>query len=232
VTPARLVLFDIDGTLMQSGGAGGRALARALREVFGIADPLSGVRLAGQTDPQIVLDAVARAGIPVPEDGRDLDRVQELYLGYLSVEMPASAGARLLPGVLDLLEALARTDSVRLGLVTGNIERGARIKLARFDLNRFFPVGAYGSDSRVRRDLVGIALHRARSHFALDLAIDRTVVVGDTDRDIDCGRHAGARTVAVATGGIPATALHGAGADVVLDDFGNTAAAVAAITGI
>jgi phosphoglycolate phosphatase-like HAD superfamily hydrolase len=226
----RIVLFDIDGTLTLSGGAGARALTRAFREVFGIVDALEGVRLHGQTDPQIVQDALGQAGVPLSESADRLDLLRSRYVTYLGDEMPRSANARVLPGVVQLLERLSAAPRFVLGLLTGNIESGARIKLEPFDLNRFFAFGAFGCDSPVRRDLVPIAVERARARNgggAVSMA--DVVVVGDTDRDVDCGRHWGARTLAVATGGATRAELVAAGADHVFEDFTQTDRVVEAL---
>lgn len=218
----RLFLFDIDGTLMLSGGAGARALSRALLEVFGIANALEGVRLHGQTDPQIVADALEAAGRTRSAKPEELDRARELYLTYLAAEIRTAQKARMLPGVLELLEHLAGIPHVKLALLTGNIEPGARIKLSRFDLNRFFACGGFGSDSRVRRELVPIALDRARAQFRVELGASDVVVIGDTEKDVDCGRFAGARTLAVATGSVSEEDLRHAGPDLVFPSFEDT----------
>ena len=216
----RLLLFDIDGTLMLTGGAGARALTRAFHEVFGLVDALVGVRLHGQTDPQIVTDTLAKAGRTGSED--ELARIRALYLEYLGHEIRAAEKARVLPGVLGLLEHLAGIPHVKLALLTGNIEPGARIKLSRFDLNRYFACGGFGSDSHLRRALVPIALDRARTHFGIEVDPADAVVIGDTEKDVDCGRAAGARTLAVATGGATEAVLHEAGADVVVPTLEDT----------
>lgn len=226
----RLALFDIDGTLMLSGGAGQRALIRALGEVFGLEDPLKGVRLHGQTDRVIVRDALSKAGRGGAAES-EYREVERRYLRYLAEEMPQSQEARLMPGVRPLLEALSAHADVVLGLVTGNLEAGARIKLGRFELNAFFPLGGYGSDSSVRRDLVPIAMDRARKlHGCAFEALD-VVVIGDTEKDVDCGRHNGVRTVAVATGGLSHEELGKASPDHLFHDFLVTSDVVAAILG-
>lgn len=219
----KLLLFDIDGTLMMSGGAGARALARALREEFGLEDGLAGVRLGGQTDPQIVTDALERAGLAGSAGPERVDRVRDLYLTYLASEIQVAAQARVLPGVVALLTALSGHGHAKLALLTGNYEPGARIKLGRFDLNRYFTVGGFGSDSHVRRELVPIAMDRARAHFSEDFAPGDVVVIGDTEKDVDCGRHSGTRTVAVATGSISATVLKGCQPDLFFASFEDTA---------
>ena len=225
----RLLLFDIDGTLMLSGGAGARALTRALKQVFDLDNGLEGVRLGGQTDPQIVADALERRGLTAKATPTDVDRVRDLYLEYLAAEITQSDKAAVLPGVVALLERLAVHPEVRLGLVTGNFERGARIKLGRFDLNRYFPLGGFGSDSIVRRELVPIAMDRARAHYRLAFDARDTVVIGDTEKDIDCGRHSGARTVAVCTGSIPAGALRALEPDLFFESFADTGAVADAL---
>jgi phosphoglycolate phosphatase len=228
----RLFLFDIDGTLMLSGGAGARALGRALLEVFGLPNALEGVRLHGQTDPQIVADALERAGRTQSATAEELDRARELYLTYLEREIQTSEKARVLPGVQRLLEHLAGISHVKLALLTGNIEPGARIKLSRFDLNRFFVCGGFGSDSRVRRELVPIALDRARAQWKVELAASDVVVIGDTEKDVDCGRFAGARTLAVATGSVSEEDLKNAGPDLVFPSLEDTHRVADALLGL
>jgi phosphoglycolate phosphatase len=217
----KLLLFDIDGTLLHSGGAGARALLHAFDTVYGLKDALAGVRLHGQTDPQIIQDALAAQGIPTVAGDPRLALLQETYVTRLTHEMPRSEAARLMPGVVELLEALYKSDA-HLALVTGNIEKGARIKLERFGLNRYFACGGFGCDSSIRRDLVPVALKRASAHFGREFLPGDAVVIGDTEKDIDCGRFVGARTVGVATGPVTSEQLAHAGADTVLADFSNT----------
>ena len=228
----RLLLFDIDGTLMLSGGAGFRALTRALLEVFEIPDALTGVRLHGMTDPQIVTDALEKAGRGGTASDEQLARARSLYLKYLATEITAATTARMMPGVIPLLDHLQQVPNARLALLTGNIEEGARIKLSRFDLNRYFACGGFGSDSPQRRELVPVALSRARAHFGIDFDPTDAVVIGDTERDVDCGRAAGARTLAVATGSTPESALRDAGADVVVPTLEDTQAIAAALLAV
>lgn len=218
----KLVLFDIDGTLMLSGGAGARALTRALGEVYGLTDPLTGIRLNGQTDPQIMLDALERAGRSSEAHPERLGAVTELYVRYLAAEIQNAPSAKLMPGVIALLDALAGRTDVALALVTGNIERGARLKLSRFDLNRYFSCGGFGSDSTQRRDLVPIACERASACFGRAFVPEDAVVIGDTEKDVDCGRHVGARTLAVATGSVSADVLRAAGPDALFETLEDT----------
>lgn len=218
----RLFLFDIDGTLMLSGGAGARALMRMFSELFGLENALEGVRLGGQTDPQIIADVFERRGLAATVTPADVDRARDLYLTYLAAEIVTSEKAVALPGVVTLLERLAGHPDVKLALVTGNFEPGARIKLSRFDLNRFFPLGGFGSDSHLRRELVPIAMDRARAHYGLAFDARDTVVIGDTEKDVDCGRHSGARTVAVCTGSIGEADLKACSPDLYFENFADT----------
>lgn len=215
----RIVLFDIDGTLVLSGGAGRRAMARAFTDIFAIRDALRDVSFAGRTDAWIVTDAARRHGLAagVP----DLARFRDRYLSYLTSELqqPGEGLKGAMPGVRQLLDALAGRPDVFLALLTGNFELGAKAKLEYFDLWRYFRCGAFGDEAVNRNHLVPEALARVRACGGLDPNPDDVVVVGDTPLDIACAAAAGARSVAVATGGYDETTLEAAGADVVLPDF-------------
>jgi phosphoglycolate phosphatase-like HAD superfamily hydrolase len=150
------------------------------------------------------------------------------YLGELEARMPALP-TRALPGAADLLERLVEDEGVALGLVTGNVVGGANLKLAAAGLGAWFAIGAYGSDHESRNELPGIALRRAKDRWGVDFPSRDVVIVGDTPRDVDCGRAHNTRTVAVATGRFPAEVLGDAGADVVLRDLGDTGCALRAI---
>jgi phosphoglycolate phosphatase-like HAD superfamily hydrolase len=227
----RLILFDIDGTLMLSGGAGHRALTHCFREIFAIENALEGVRLHGQTDPQILMDALEKAGLDVEASRQRLAILESTYFERLELEIKGAPSARLMPGVSALLAELSACDGVHLGLVTGNFERGARIKLSRFDLNRYFAVGGFGSDSIQRRELVPIAIERAQRRFDVRFEREDVFVIGDTERDIDCGRSAGARTIAVATGGMTLDELAGSAPDHLLTDLSDTAHVLSLLIG-
>ena len=229
-TIRKLVLFDIDGTLVLTGGAGIRAMNRACEELVGHGQALANIPVAGRTDRIILTDVVTQAGHTL-DDGL-LDRLRERYLEHLrnEIERPGrtqnfeSLGARgglkaIMPGIRELLDALERRDDVFLGLLTGNFEAGARIKLEHFDLWRYFRCGAFGDDSADRNDLVPVAVRRARECGVPDLSAEHILVVGDTPHDIACARAAGAVPVAVATGGFSADQLRGHGADIVFQDL-------------
>jgi phosphoglycolate phosphatase len=218
----KLVLFDIDGTLVLTGGAGLRAMTRACTEVVGHADALDGIPVAGRTDWIILHDTLTRLG---RELDRDLfDRLRDRYVDYLRHEIlqPGKGFNGALPGVPDLLASLHGRDDVYLGLLTGNFAAGARIKLERFDLWRYFRCGAYGDDAPDRNALVPVAVERAAACGIPSLPPADVVVVGDTPHDVACARAAGATAIGVATGGYTADELRACGADVVFDTLRDT----------
>jgi len=200
IQPSRLVLFDIDGTLLTSAGVASRIFGEVLAEASGRPVPTADYSMAGKTDRQIVRDLLARASFGSERIDGLVDQVLDLYLERLPGMLAASSGASLFPGVHALLTRLDAMPQVLLGLLTGNLERGAAIKLERLGVRQFFRLGAYGSDAEDRRALVAIAVRRAETLSGVRFADRRVVVVGDTPLDIDCGRAAGAFTVAVATG--------------------------------
>ena len=222
----KLVLFDIDGTLLDCGPQVRPLFASALVEVFGTAGDVDGYDFAGRTDPRIVLDLVTAAGVPEPEAREKLPRMRELYLDRLSRALDRR-GMRLLPGVEEMLERLAAREDVVLALLTGNWEPGARAKLSRFDLNRFFGFGAFGCDGVDRSDLPPVALGRAERVVGRRFQPEETLIVGDSIHDVSCARAHGIPCLAVATGRTPAAALHEAGADWVVPDLHAAAGSVA-----
>lgn len=209
---ANLWLFDIDGTLVDTGGAGLRALKEASRELFGDEGPE--LDLAGSTDSGIVRDMFVHHGRP--HDPADEQRFYQLYLERLAWNL-AHGGfpGRVLPGVTDLLDKLA-AGAATTGLLTGNIAGGAAVKMRHFGLARHFPFGAYGDDHHDRNELGPLALQRATTHAGRRFRADEVVVVGDTPKDIACARAAGLRCLAVATGRFAAAELRACGADVVV----------------
>jgi phosphoglycolate phosphatase-like HAD superfamily hydrolase len=213
-----LLLFDVDGTLIQTGGAGIRAFQRAFRELFNMEAVTDRIRFHGRTDPEIAEDIFAArlSRSPTPEE---LQAICSRYLAYLEEEVPQSPGYRVMPGLPDLLKILASRGEVRLGLATGNLETAARIKLTRADLNRYFSFGGFGSDAKDRTVLIQKAIERGRSFLDRSHQEIRVFVIGDTDLDISCGREAGATTVAVATGGDSWETLLQASPDHLLKDL-------------
>lgn len=219
-----LILFDIDGTLVLTGGAGGRALTRAFHDVFLVDDAFRGIPMPGRTDPHIVADAAARAGVAAGVPG--LSRFRTRYHECLREEIRRPGPRKgVLPGVGPLLDALhARPDAAFLALLTGNYTDAARIKLEYFDLWGYFSCGAYGEDAPDRNQLVKVAIDRARVCGAHAAALERVVVVGDTPLDVACAHAAGAVAAAVATGGHSTRELADSGADFVFDDLSDTQA--------
>jgi phosphoglycolate phosphatase-like HAD superfamily hydrolase len=225
----RLFLFDIDGTLVITGGAGQRAMNRAFHDTFGIPDAFKGIDLAGRTDTSIVSDAFSRLGMAADPD--EVARFRSRYLVCLQDEVPRpGVGKRVLPGIAPLLEALQPHGHNFLALLTGNYADAAEVKLAHFDLWRYFKCGAFGEDHGDRNHLVPVALERARQKgLPPHVETAHTVVVGDTPRDIACAHAHGARCLAVATGEYSADTLAGAGADVVFEDLSDTQAVLHAL---
>jgi phosphoglycolate phosphatase-like HAD superfamily hydrolase len=217
-----VVLFDIDGTLIHSGRAGVRGMNAAFQRLYGVADALEGVALAGRTDRAIV-SQVFRAMGREPTDAVVV-ALREAYLDALAAELgQPGPGREILPGVGALLDELETRDDVAVGLLTGNFARGAAIKLGHFGLWPRFGFGAFGDDHADRRDLVPVAKAEATRLGAV-VPAERVVVIGDTPADIDCARAHGARSVGVATGPFTRDQLANAGADVVCDTLADSAA--------
>jgi len=215
----KLLLFDIDGTLILTGGAGARGMTRAFETVFEVRDAFDGIAMAGRTDPQIMADALERAGIQA-DDAR-LGRFRSEYRRLLAEELAGPAALRklIMPGVRALLDALAPRRDIFLALLTGNYSEAARIKLGHFGLWEYFRCGAFGEDARERSGLVGVAVARAQSLGHPGGGPHDVLVVGDTPLDVACARAAGVRPIAVATGGYGADVLQASGAEAVLEDL-------------
>ena len=214
----RLILFDIDGTLLECGPQVRPILAEILTGVFGTAGNVETYDFAGRTDPGIVLDLLTEAGIPEEEILARLPEARRRYVERLERSLDRER-MRLLPGVLEVLEDLSRREDVALGLLTGNWEPGARTKLSRFDLNRFFDFGAFGCDGVNRSDLPPVALDRAERRLGRRFRPEETLIVGDTLHDVACARAHGIPVLAVATGRTPAETLRDGGADRVVADL-------------
>ena len=223
-----LVLFDIDGTLVSGGPAKG-AFHEALVETFGTAGPIDGHSFAGKTDPQIARELLTGAGFAKEAIDEGFTALWPRYLARLEARLPLHP-MEILPGVHELLDGLARLHDVGIGLLTGNIEGGARLKLSSARLWGRFSIGSYGSDHEQRDELPAIAFVRARDHWGGAVDPRNTVVVGDTPRDVACGQKGGARTLAVATGRYGAADLQSAGADHVLEDLSATEEVLAWLT--
>jgi phosphoglycolate phosphatase len=216
----RLVLFDIDGTLLDSGGAGARALNLAFREVFAVEDAMNGISMAGKTDVMIIKEGLERLGVG-DSDGA-IPGLLGSYLRNLSEEIRRSGTdglppKSLMPGASDLLDYLLSSRGLRLGLLTGNVREGAWIKLGAFGIHRYFSFGAFGSDSEDRNELLPLAVRMFRDISGTYVALGDCAVVGDTPLDVACAKLHGALSVAVATGPYTVEELEAAGADSVFE---------------
>src|SRR6202795_116128 len=211
----RLLLFDIDGTLIHSGGAGVYALKLTLAERFGIADDLDNIEIAGMTDSGIVVSILKKHRIPTTNE--NISAFLDSYVHFLSLELPRRDG-KLLPGVVELLEKLKPRPHVVLALLTGNISRGAQLKLEHYGVWHFFEFGAFADDHHDRNQLGPFARARAREKHGREFSGSEIDVIGDTPRDIECGKTLGARTVAVATGSCSREKLAEHDPDILIDD--------------
>jgi len=214
-----LLIFDIDGTLTYSDGATSRAFRRAFARLMGISSAPD-VRLpAGKTDPQIFREMLGAARVPATDFPILFGGFKELFLPILREELAKATGARLLPGVRDLLMTLSQDGRFALALGTGNIEDSAREKLRIHDVDHFFRVGGYGSDSEDRSQVLQIAIRRSEQHWNTLFRLSDTWIIGDTPRDIAAGKSVGANTLGVASGAYPKADLVAANPDAVLDSL-------------
>lgn len=204
-------LFDIDGTLLVTGGAGAVAWQRAFAELYGVEANIGEHTQAGMTDPEIA-EIVFREVVGRKGTAAERARAIGVYLDHLADAVAESDGYRVMPGIEELLPALVER-GVLLGIVTGNIEAAAHLKLARGDLNRYFGFGGYGSDSRDRTALTKTAVERGGEVAGRPLDPATTIAVGDTPRDVLAGHGAGIRVVGVATLHYGVEELRDAGAD-------------------
>lgn len=196
----KLLLFDIDGTLVHSGGAGRRAIKQTFLQLYGDARPIDAMDFAGRTDSWIFTTALGQLGLEVTLESPDYRQATRTYLDLLRDSITTAELKRVYPGVKSLVRALHRTDDCYLGLLTGNFEAGARIKLDPFELNDYFPTGGFSDHHVERAEVAAHAVERASAHFGIDFQPDEIYVIGDTERDIACGRDNDFRTIAVATG--------------------------------
>lgn len=226
----RLLLFDIDGTLLTSNGAAGPAILRALSDLVGRPMALHGVSFSGKTDPRILREILRANDVPEQTVEALLPHALQAYATLASSAITADT-VRALPGAAALLEALAPREDAHLALLTGNLERTAYLKLDAVGLTRYFPFGAFGSDDGDRNALPLVACQRAGAALNQPVALHDAVIIGDTPRDIACGRAHGCRTVAVATGAFDVDALAAHTPDTLLPDLRDTRAALSALTG-
>lgn len=236
----RIVLWDIDGTLVDTGGVGSRALARVVSRSPSAAEALRRMRLGGMTDRKIARILCAadahhhrpEAGLPELEKEVTDEQIDAVLAGYLDALRESITGAeryRVLPGVVDVLDAL-RSDRIVHALGTGNVEEGARLKLARGGLWERFAFGGFGSDAEDRTDILRAAWRKAEAHMGTRLGPEAFVVVGDTPRDIHAAHALGIACVAVATGSHTANELAQNGADMVFSSLAELGAAERIVT--
>jgi len=229
----KLVLFDIDGTILLTAGAGRRAIVAALLEEVDYTDAFERVRFDGKTDPQIVAELLEAAGDPDPRNPERIESVCRRYVAHLARELgQPSTRTTLMPGVSPLLERLKTEIGLVVGLLTGNVAEGAALKLRSGGIDPArFRVGAYGSDAAHRPALPAIAARRAERFFGRVPEGEDVVIIGDTPADIHCGQGIAARAIAVATGGYTYTDLAACGPHAVFDDLSDTGRVLTAILG-
>jgi phosphoglycolate phosphatase-like HAD superfamily hydrolase len=225
----RLILFDIDGTLLRDGIAAKIAFARALRDTYQTSGPIEGFSFAGMTDPECVSQIMRLAGVDERTILARRDECLRRYVELFAVEVREHQDAHLYPGVRELLERLNKLDHVLVGLLTGNVLPGAQLKLRRWNLEPYFRFGAFGDDHENRAVLAQVALEKARVLSGRAFSGSETTVIGDTPKDIACARAIGARAVAVATGPISKEALAACDPDALLDSFEDHEAALRAL---
>ena len=215
----QLFLFDIDGTLVTAKGAGRTAVGRALAEVYGTTGPLEAFDFRGRTDPHIAFTLMRAAGVPDDTIRAGLDACFAAYVRELDAVIGDGSRVQIMPGIPEVIRVLSERDDALVGLLTGNIEPAARVKLRSTGLWPLFRVGAFGSDDADRRRLPAIACARARALTGREFPFERVTIIGDTPLDVDCARVCGARAIAVATGFHSGAELAACRPDLLFDDF-------------
>ncbi len=213
----KLILFDIDGTLLDTGGTGLKCINKIFYEIFQIKDALGSVSCAGKTDPMIFREILELNGISV--NGDNIDKSLSAYLTCLKTEIKSS-NKRLKPGIIEILKSVSKVH--RVGLLTGNLRDGAMVKLDSFGITDYFEEGAYGSDNEDRTKLLPVALERFNKKHGTRFLFRDCIIIGDTPRDVSCAKPHGAKVIAVATGPYSFEDLSKTEADVVFHDLGNT----------
>lgn len=213
----KLILFDIDGTLIHTGGAGTRSMNLAFNSLLGIRDAFKGISMAGKTDPQIMNEGLRVYNIK--NENGILEKLIDKYIKFLKVEIE-NPFRQIKPGIMEILDMLKR-NNMSIGLLTGNLERGARIKLGSFGISGYFLDGAFGSDHVDRDKLLPIAVEKF-SKRGFHFSYADCVVIGDTPRDVRCAKIHGARCIAVATGPYSKQDLFDTDADMVFDSLADS----------
>ncbi|MBU1700136.1 MAG: HAD hydrolase-like protein [Candidatus Eisenbacteria bacterium] len=216
---SRLLLFDIDGTLLHTRGAGQKAFRRALEKYLGEEIPQVHVNYAGRTDLSILMETLRLLEHPMPPDPLLMRAILDAYVGFLAEEVPHANLLTVCPGIPALLDEISDDPEICLGLLTGNAEKGAQYKLKYFQLEHYFPIGAYGDHSLHRHELVGIAVKRAERHWSHRWLPSTVWLVGDTPQDIEAARISGVHIAAVATGPYSTDDLAALKPDLLLHDL-------------
>lgn len=222
----RLLLFDIDGTLITSGGAGEGALMDAMQQRFGIEEDLGGITIAGATDALIAQMMLEKNGLAASSE--NITALLDAYLSFLGQRLSRHAG-RVLPGIIGLLNRLRQREDCVLALLTGNLVRGAEIKLSHYGVWDYFEFGAFADDHHDRNELPKFARTRALETRGEEFPPESIFVIGDTPRDIECGKVIGAKTVAIATGNYSRAELAAHDPDFLFDDLSDTEQVIATL---
>jgi len=214
----KLLLFDIDGTILNTGGAGKRSMIRAFEDVYGVPNGFHDIHMSGKTDPMILKEALSRAGLPLEEDLAELFKQRYFELMKEEIEKP-NPKKQLMPGIEELIPHLSEKSDVILGLLTGNWKHGAALKLGHFNLYHYFNLGAFGDDSLDREKLLPFARERFERFYNDPVPEENIFVIGDTPRDIQSAKPHGVRTVGVATGTYSLIQLQAEKPDFLFKDF-------------
>lgn len=217
----KAVLFDIDGTILRCNGAGRKAMLLAAEEVFGTSGVMETTDFQGRTDLMILFESLKPAGITEETIHENVPVLMELYFNHLKKHISKSK-VEMMPGIPELLEALAASEDVIIGLLTGNFSGGAEIKLSHIDLNYHFSLGVYGDDTAIRNEMPAIARKKIKEKYNKDISFQDMIIIGDTIFDIECARKSGACSVAVGTGWTPKSLILSHEPDHYFDDLGNT----------
>jgi phosphoglycolate phosphatase-like HAD superfamily hydrolase len=231
IQPRTLLLWDIDGTILHSGSAGEAALKDSMREKFGLPPDLTGIELAGRTDKLIAMNVLKKFGLPTTLENVTL--FVDGYLESLAKQLPERrAQGYIFAGVVEILEAVRNRPDLAQGLLTGNVEAGARLKLEQYDVHHYFAFGGFADDHHDRNALPPFAKSRAEQYHGVEFPPERIFVIGDTSHDIACGQAIGAKTIGVATGNYSVQDLLNAGATASFADFSDTAAFFAVVDAV